>query len=347
MKWNDDKTITVTPPKKPKKITGTRFAAIMGLNKWSTPFEAWCAITKTYEEPFKDTIYTVAGKTIEPKQAEFMKESYFMTNILTPTDVYGEDYFKKTFGDFFPESKEFGGMWDYLLVDEKGKPTTVLEMKTTKRSEDWKEDIPEYYALQAALYAYLLGVDEVVMVCSILEEGDYEHPENYVPTVQNTFVRPFKLSERYPDMKKTVKQMQKWWKDHVEKGVSPAYDEKKDADILKVLRDNNLSPDADVEALVKEAEELTAELAKAKKQTDQSEKRLKKVKELLKAYTLEQFTDDVDTVTIPGKAFNWVCTRSMKDKLDTDKMKEDEVYDKYVTQEASYKFEAKKIKEEK
>lgn len=347
MKWNDDKTITVTPPKKPKKITGTRFAAIMGLNKWSTPFEAWCAITKTYEEPFKDTIYTVAGKTIEPKQAEFMKESYFMTNILTPTDVYGEDYFKKTFGDFFPESKEFGGMWDYLLVDEKGKPTTVLEMKTTKRSEDWKEDIPEYYALQAALYAYLLGVDEVVMVCSILEEGDYEHPENYVPTVQNTFVRPFKLSERYPDMKKTVKQMQKWWKDHVEKGVSPTYDEKKDADILKVLRDNNLSPDADVKALVKEAEELTAELAKVKKETDQSEKRLKKVKELLKAHTLEQFTDDVDTVTIPGEAFNWVCTRSMKDKLDTDKMKEDEVYDKYVTQEASYKFEAKKIKEEK
>lgn len=33
MKWNDDKTITITPPKRPKKITGTRFAAIMGLNK--------------------------------------------------------------------------------------------------------------------------------------------------------------------------------------------------------------------------------------------------------------------------------------------------------------------------
>lgn len=64
MKWNDDETITITPPKRPKKITGTRFAAIMGLNKWTTPFNAWCAITRTYEEPFEDTIYTVAGKTI-------------------------------------------------------------------------------------------------------------------------------------------------------------------------------------------------------------------------------------------------------------------------------------------
>ena len=35
MKWNEDKTITITPPKRPKKITGTRFAAIMGLNKWN------------------------------------------------------------------------------------------------------------------------------------------------------------------------------------------------------------------------------------------------------------------------------------------------------------------------
>lgn len=102
MKWNDDKTITVVPPKKPKKITGTRFAAIMGLNQWTTPFNAWCAITRTYEEPFEDTIYTVAGKTIEPKQADFMKKSYFMSNLISPTDVYGKDYFKKTWGDFFP-----------------------------------------------------------------------------------------------------------------------------------------------------------------------------------------------------------------------------------------------------
>ena len=77
MKWNDDGTITITPPARPKKCTGTRFAAIMGLNVWTTPFNAWCAITRTYEEPFEDTIYTLAGKAIEPKQAEYMKEKYF------------------------------------------------------------------------------------------------------------------------------------------------------------------------------------------------------------------------------------------------------------------------------
>ena len=42
----------------------------------------------------------------------------------------------------------------------------------------------------------------------------------------------------------------------MEGGVSPKYDEKADADILKVLRYNNLSPDSDLDAMVNEAEGL-------------------------------------------------------------------------------------------
>ena len=80
--------IKITPPKKTKKVTGTRFATILGLNPWSTDFEMWCAITKTYEKPFEDTIYTVAGKTIEPKQAAYMEQSYGM-EIIRPSDVGG------------------------------------------------------------------------------------------------------------------------------------------------------------------------------------------------------------------------------------------------------------------
>ena len=161
MEWLDGNKIQIIPPKRPKKLTGTRFATILGLNPWSTPFEIWCEVTRTYQKPFEDTIYTIAGKTIEPKQAEYMKQTYFMSNLVTPTDIWGKDYFRQTYGDFFRESPVLGGMWDYLLYGKDGKPTTVLEMKTSKRVEDWKDDIPEYYALQAALYAYLLGVDEV------------------------------------------------------------------------------------------------------------------------------------------------------------------------------------------
>ena len=75
IKWLEGNRIQIAPPKRTKKITGTRFATILGLNPWSTAFEMWCAITKTYEKPFEDTIYTVAGKTIEPKQARYINST--------------------------------------------------------------------------------------------------------------------------------------------------------------------------------------------------------------------------------------------------------------------------------
>jgi predicted phage-related endonuclease len=334
MKWNDNGTITVTPPARPKKITGTRFAAIMGLNQWTTPFNAWCAITRTYEEPFEDTIYTIAGKTIEPKQAEYMKEKYFWKKLITPTDVYGEDYFKKTWGDFFKEEPIFGGMWDYLFVDKDGNPTTVMEMKTTKRAEDWVNDVPEYYALQAALYAYLLGVDDVIMVCTILGDKDYEKPEDFTVTPDNTFEVAFKVSERYPQMAKTVKKVEKWWKDHVEGGVSPKFDEKKDADILKVLRANSLSPETELAELVKEAEQLQEKLDRVAAENAEDEKRLKTLKDLIKESSMGQFRDGDKQVIVQGTKFDWVTARSVSMKIDEAAMKADGVLDKYKTKEA-------------
>ena len=333
MKWNDDKTISITPPAKPKKCTGTRFAAIMGLNAWTTPFNAWCAITRTYEEPFEDTIYTLAGKAIEPKQAEYMQSKYFWKNLTSPTDVYGADYFKKTWGDFFKDNPIFGGMWDYLFTDKNGKPTTVLEMKTTKRSEDWLEDIPEYYALQAALYAYLLGVDDVIMVCTVLEDKDYQNPEAFIVTPENTFERSFKVSERYPNMTKTIKKVEKWWKTHVEGGVSPKYDEKKDAEILKVLRANNLSPDSDLDAMLAEAEQLQEKLDKVAAETAADEKRLKTLKDLIKEACTQKFREGDKQVIMEGSKYSWVTSRSVTKKIDEAAMKKDGVLDKYKTAE--------------
>lgn len=348
MEWLDGSKIQIIPPKRPKKLTGTRFATILGLNPWSTPFEIWCEVTRTYQKPFKDTIYTIAGKTIEPKQAEYMKQTYFMSNLVTPTDIWGKDYFRQTYGDFFRESPVLGGMWDYLLYGKDGKPTTVLEMKTSKRVEDWKDDIPEYYALQAALYAYLLGVDEVIMVASFLEPKDYDAPEKFVCSGENTITRPFKVSERYPDFeKKYVKPALKWWKDYVESGISPAFDERKDAEILKALRTNNLSPETDMAALVKEAEDLkdTMERILAHEGIPDMEKRYKVVTDMIKKAAIAQFRDGDKKVSIAGSAYNWEVSRTSTTKIDKDAMKADGILAKYTTTEDSYRISPKALKE--
>lgn len=346
MEWLDSKQIKITPPKKPKKLTGTRFASVLGLNRWSTPFEIWCACTRTYEAPFEDTKYTLAGKAIEPKQAEYMKSAYFMGNLVSPTDVYGPDYFKKTWGDFFPKNKVFGGMWDYLLVDKSNRVTTVLEMKTSKRVEDWKDDIPEYYALQAALYAYLLNVDKVIMVASFLEDGDYDSPEEFVCTEENTITRSFLVSERYPNFEKEyIIPALDWWEAHVLTGISPVYDEKADADILKALRTNNISPETDIAALLTEAEEIKIRLDANKASVAEDEKRYKKVTDMLKEYAQGQFRDGDKSVDLGGHKFSFVLSKTEGTELDKAALEADGLLEKYSKPKTTYTLRVKEKEE--
>lgn len=328
MKWIGNH-LEIEPPKRPKKITGTRLASIFGLNKWNTPFQTWCEITKTWEKPFTETIYTNAGKVIEPKQAQYMVDAYGMTNLRTPTDIFGADYFKVTYGDFFHDVKVFGGMWDYILTDAEGNATTVLEMKTTKRAEDWAEDVPEYYAMQAALYAYLLGVDKVIMVATVLKDSDYEHPEEFTVTSSNTFLRPFRVSERYPEFANIINQAIAWWEQHVEEGISPDYDPKRDKEVLDALRSKSVSPLDDEAELLEEAEELQRTIDAKKAMIADAEKRLDVLKKWIKELAMKQMSDGIDKVEIPGQTMHWQLSRQVSTKIDSDALKKDGLYEKY------------------
>ena len=340
-------TVVVDPPKKPKKLTATRFATIMGLNAWSTPFSAWCEMTRTYEEPFEDSIYTIAGKVIEPKICDYLRDRYFM-DIKSPTDVYGPDYFKKTWGDFFHDVEALGGMWDFLGDD------FVVEVKTTKRVEDWRGldgtvEPPIYYKLQASLYAYLLGFDNVVMTCSFLQDKDYANPDAFVPTVDNTVVIEFKLSEAFPTFKESyVDPALKFWKDHVLTGISPEFDEKKDADILKELRKNVTKPtDKDIAKLMSEADKLRVSVDKAEARIADKKKRIKEIEDQVKKSMKTQFRDGDKKVEIVGKKYTWTLSKSERKSLDSTKLKKElpDVYTKYTKTSEVYSLKTVAIGE--
>ena len=325
-------------PKKFKKLTATRFATIMNLNAWATPFSAWCEMTRTYEEPFEDSIYTIAGKVIEPKICEYLRSRYFM-DIKSPTDVYGPDYFKKTWGDFFGDVEALGGMWDFLGDD------FVVEVKTTKRVEDWKGvdgkvEPPIYYKLQASLYAYLLGFDDVVMTCSFLQDKDYTNPENFVPNVDNTVVIEFKVSEAFPTFKESyVEPALEFWRNHVLTGISPEFDEKKDAEILKVLRKNTVElEDKEITKLIAEADKLQESIDKAETKLEEKKKRLKEIDDQVKKYMTGQFRDGDKKVEIGGKKYTWTLTKSERNSLDSTALKKDlpDVFGKYTKKSEVY-----------
>lgn len=344
VKWLSSNQIAIEPPKRPKKVSGTKFGAILGVNPWSDPFEQWCAITRTWEKPYEETIYTAAGKVIEGKQANYMEKSYGM-NLIRPTDIYGADPFKATYGDFFKDNKLFSGMWDFLQKGEDEKPCAVLEMKTTKRAEDWKDgSIPPQYAHQAALYAWLLGLDNVIMVCSFLSPSDYDHPEAYVPSVKNTITVEFKVSERYPDFADKVKQVEKWWAQYVETGVSPIYDEKKDAEILAALRTTTVEPDHDFDALVAEAESLRAYLDAQKAALAERTKRLEALQEIIKQHGMEAFGEGDTHAEIRGTHYVWTVAKSETKSIDKDALEADGLLSKYEVAKPKYVMTVKENK---
>lgn len=326
---SDNKVILDGLPSKLKKLTATRFATVLGLNAWSTPFAAWCEITKTYEDPFEESIYTRAGKIIEPKIIKYLNDTYFM-DIKSPTDVYGPDYFRKTWGDFFPDRKELGGMWDAIGDN------FVVEIKTTKRAEDWRIDVPIYYKLQACLYAYLLGFDDVIVTVSFLEDKDYANPELFEPSYKNTKLYDFKVSEAFPTFKESyVDRALAFWKKHVETGISPTFDEKKDAEILKVLRKNVVEKtDKDISKLMSEADKLQDQIDRAEAKLAEKKKRLKEIDDQVKKYMSEQFRDGDKKVEVEGKKYIWTLTKSVRNSLDSTTLKKElpDVFSKYQKQ---------------
>lgn len=341
IQWIDGNRIKIEPPKHPKKITGTRFAAIMGLNPYATPFKVWCAVTRTYEEPFVDTIYTRAGKIIEPKQAEFIQKEYFWRKVVAPADVYGEDFFKTTRGDFFHEDKILGGMWDYLFQSNLGKISGVIECKSTKRAEDWVEDVPEYYALQAALYAWLLNIDDVYMVPTFLATEDYKDPAVFVCDHSNTTTKHFKVSERYPDMWKKIEYAYAWWYDYVESGISPPYDENRDAEILKALRTKTVAPGTSLSDLLEEAESLKAQLDAHAEKIAPIEQRYDIVTKAIKGACIERFTDSTQRVELPGSKYIFTVTKNESAKIDKAALKRDGLLEQYSELSSTYRMTLK------
>lgn len=347
LQWNKDSTVSIDPPKRPKKLTGTRFASVLGMNRWNTPFQMWCDITKAYVKPFEDTKYTLAGKAIEPLQIQYMRDSYDMADeLIDPHDVWGADPFKKTYGNFFTHPV-FGGMWDALLVSDDwdktpeglvGGTDAILEFKTTKRAEDWEDDVPEYYALQAALYAWLLDCDDVIMVVSFLDDSDYDHPEDFVPSAANTATREFKVSERYPNfVDDYISPALDWWNTYVETGESPCFDEKADADYLKDMRSVSLNPETDIESLMEELDELQTTVDAAHVEVAPAETRIKSIKDQLKKFAQEQIGDKSTCTFSHGRV---TCKLAVSNSLKADEqaMKKDGVFDKYAKECESSRF---------
>lgn len=232
-----------------KKITGSRFASILDKNKYSSPVKTWAMMTNLYYEEMDETLSTV-GNIIEPKIKDYVES-------ITKINFKQHNPFLIKW-DVFQDNKIFGGIPDGEPLNVDGnidysdnKP--MLEIKTTSidsfvyktidgvlkmqkdkdnipliklkngKKNSWYENgqilIPDEYKLQLSLYLYLRGVSKGLFAIAFLEKEDYAFPSKFNPNERTIELVEIDLLK--DDFEEVIKVSEKWYKDYIEKGISP------------------------------------------------------------------------------------------------------------------------------
>lgn len=232
-----------------KKITGTRLAAILDKNKYTSPFKTWAIMTNIFYEKMDETLSRV-GNLIEPKIKKFVEEKLKINYLsYNPQEINWDAFSKiKVFGgipdgepvnernDFlykngYPmleiKTSSINGfeykMIDNVLTMQKDKEGFPIVKDPNKKYLSWFTNneftIPEEYKLQLGLYLYLRKIDIGMFAVAFLQDEDYVYPENF-----DAKKREIRFSMLYIDRQefdKIVSYAQKWYDDHIVSGISP------------------------------------------------------------------------------------------------------------------------------
>jgi hypothetical protein len=215
------------------KITGSRLAAVLGIDDYTTEFEAACNIARIYSE-YETTKYTEAGNTIEPIIRSYVRDNavqFLGKDLLSSCDgsISVDEPVSKydcSF-DHFRSERVFGGMVDgYIRVN--GKRAAVLEIKTASDPDKWLDEngdatkVPENYVLQASLYAELSGLSKIVFAVGFLKDSDYDDPKSWTPNAEDC--RIVVIDKK--DMTEVMSTAKKWFDEHIVRGITPKWTEK-------------------------------------------------------------------------------------------------------------------------
>lgn len=238
-----------------KKITGSRLAAILNKNQYTSPLKTWMMMTNIYYEEMDETLSKV-GNAIEPKLKEYIeKKLHIKYKQYNPFEVKW---------DVFSDNEIFGGIPDGEPVDNSGnflysKNFPMIEIKTTSidsfvykningvltmqkdeneiplikkingKIETWFDDdknlvVPLEYQLQLCLYMYLRKVNYGLIVVGFLKKEDYAKPILFNPDERKIETAKIELDLNKFDP--IIKTATNWYNKYIKTGISPEFSEK-------------------------------------------------------------------------------------------------------------------------
>ena len=343
---NKKNIILSEPPKQRLRITGHRFASVLGLNQYQSPFGAWCEITKLVKLPFEDNKYTIAGKTIEPKLINIVREKF--PNCMSIEEYYGNNIEKYRWNNFIDDSNIFGGVMDAVATKNDLKTIlAVVECKTSSKPHLWENNqVPIEYLLQGCEYSYLKKLDRVIFICAFLQEEDYNHPEKFVPTEENTILVVKKIKDVRIQMpngdlitfEEAVEYCEDWWNKYIETGISPEFDEKLDKEYLDIIRTSKPANDNDLDTLCESAKELEKEINDIIENSglETKQKELKNIKDAIKEKMVGMLQEGETNMTYKSYKLSGLISK----KFDSTSFKKDhpKTYEKYLKESITYRL---------
>ncbi len=208
-----------------KKIGGSSVGDVLEVDDFKSQFAAfcrmaWCGL------PVLDRKYVDAGIAIEPMVISAL-ESVLKTSVTTyQPEKYDYDFFKD-------KDDIIGGIPDGFIERDK----IIIEIKTTgeKNYGKWEENnIPVGYLKQAQIYSWLMGVDKFWIVATFLKDEDYLNPSDY--PIRKRKLKNYKFLVNKEQVYDDIKKIKEWYYEHTESGISPKWNDSKDADLIEYLK---------------------------------------------------------------------------------------------------------------
>ena len=204
------------------KITGTSVAGILGLSPWTTPFQVACSLLGLGREDISKKPEVIVGQVLESEIIKYAGKTYGQYGLFMSAD----EIYEKRAGDHDSWESDFNddvfaGHVDGIVM--KDDANYILEVKTSKNYESWKEGVPEYYYWQVALYnEFIAKQDKAYVVLGLTSDATMKDVNSWVANEKT--VGMFEMPIDRAEVQEKMEILRQWYADFIEKGITPDHD---------------------------------------------------------------------------------------------------------------------------
>lgn len=132
-------------------IGGSEVGAIVGMNRWTSPYKLWALKTKRIVEPPLDSEAVEWGNRLEGPVIDKFADEHPQFTVLRDPGTYNH------------KSSEWQrANPDAIIID--GDRAYILEVKTAMYEDDWRLGPPPSYQAQVQWYMYVMGYEKAYLV---------------------------------------------------------------------------------------------------------------------------------------------------------------------------------------